>query len=105
MKNLIKFIFSFQFSKLLIIFETSIVAYLTYEGVSMAKMCIAKSFTGSLPWVATMVTSAWAAYGVSVAHYYSKGKAEQVKKIEMFGSEMPINNIDYGGDDEDGESI
>lgn len=94
MKNLINFIFSFQFSKLLIIFETLIVAYLTYEGVSMAKMCILNSFSGSLPWVATMVTSAWAAYGVSAAKYYSKGQAEQIAKIERFGIETPMAQFD-----------
>lgn len=94
MKNLINFIFSFQFSKLLIIFETLIVAYLTYEGVSMAKMCILNSFSGSLPWVATMVTSAWAAYGVSCSFYYNKSRNEQIAKIERFGIETPMAQFD-----------
>lgn len=85
--RLIKFIFSFQFSKLIIIFETGIVSFLTYEGVQMAKMCIYNNFSGSLPWIATMVSAAWAAYGTSTAFYYNKGKAEQLKKIEMTGSE------------------
>lgn len=100
MKNLINFIFSFQFSKLLIIFETLIVAYLTYEGVTMAKMCIMNSFSGSLPWVATMVTSAWAAYGVSSAWYYQKSKCEQIAKIEKFGIETPMAQFDGQSNDD-----
>lgn len=31
---------------------------------------------GTLPWIATMVTAAWGAYGTSAACYYAKGKAE-----------------------------
>lgn len=93
MKNFIHFIFSFQFSKLLILFETIIVTYLTYEGMQMAKMCVLNNFSGTLPWIATMVTSAWAAYGVSSSFYYNKSCKEQVKKIEMFGVETPIAKI------------
>lgn len=92
--RLVKFIFSFQFSKLLILFETAIVTYLTYEGVTMAKLCIANNFNGSLPWIATMVSAAWAAYGTSTAFYYNKGKAEQLKKIEMTGSEYSYSTVE-----------
>lgn len=81
------FVFSFQFSKLLILFETFIVAYLTRAGVHLAWGCIDAGFTSSLPWVASMISCAWAAYGVSAAFYYNKSKAEQVKKIEKTGSE------------------
>lgn len=59
-------------------------------------MCIQNGFNGSLPWVVTMVSTAWAAYGTSAAFYYNKSKAEQTKKIEMTGSEYStkINCLD-----------
>lgn len=37
-----------------------------------------------------MMSCAWAAYGVSVAFYYNKSKAEQVKKIEATGKEYEV---------------
>ena len=91
-KKVMKFIFSFQFSKLLILFETFIVSFLTYKGITIAELCVINQFSGSLPWIATMVASAWGAYGVSVSFYYNKGKVEQVAKIEKFGIESPILN-------------
>lgn len=87
LKALVRFIFSFQFSKLLILFETAIVAYLTYKSVYLAELCIVNQYSGSLPWIATMLGCAWGAYGTSVAFYYQKSKSEQLKKIEMTGSE------------------
>jgi len=86
-KRFLAFVFSFQFSKLLIIFETCIVAYLTRAGVHLAWACIGAGFTSSLPWLASMISCAWAAYGVSAAFYYNKSKAEQVEKIKSTGSE------------------
>ena len=91
MRKLINFVFSFQFSKLIILFETIIVAYLTYKGVYLAELCIVNQYAGSLPWIATMLISAWGAYGVSVGFYYNKGKAEQIAKIEKTGSEYSNN--------------
>ena len=34
---------------------------------------------GTLPWIATMVTAAWGAYGASAAFYYNKAKAENTE--------------------------
>lgn len=67
------------------------VAFLTYKGIGLAELCIINQFSGSLPWVATMVTAAWSAYGVSVSFYYQKSKSEQLMKIEMTGSEYSVN--------------
>jgi len=55
LKRFLAFVFSFQFSKLLILFETAIVAYLTRAGIHLAWGCINKGFNSSLPWVATMM--------------------------------------------------
>lgn len=60
---------------------------LTMRGLDIAELCVINQYSGSLPWITTMVTAAWGAYAVSSAFYYSKSKAEQLKKIEMTGSE------------------
>ena len=43
----------------------------------MAKFAVESGFMGTLPWIATMVTAAWGAYGTSAACYYAKAKAEK----------------------------
>lgn len=96
LKAVVDFIFSYQFSKILMLIETFLVLYITKEGFELARLCIENQFTGSLPWIATMVTFAWGAYTASAASYYHKGKAEQVAKIEKFGVESPIVGIDTG---------
>ena len=59
-------------------------------------LCIVNEYTGGLPWISTMVSSAWVAYGTSVSFYYNKGKAEQVAKIDKIGIEAPAVGIDTG---------
>ena len=68
-----------SFSKLLLLLESAIVLYTTYEGFALAKMAVAAAFAGTLPWIATMVTAAWGAYGTSAACYYAKAKAENTR--------------------------
>ena len=65
-----------SFSKLLLLLESGIVLYTTYEGFALAKFAVASGFMGTLPWIATMVTAAWGAYGTSAACYYAKAKGE-----------------------------
>jgi len=65
-----------SFSKLLLLLESAIVLYTTYQGFGIAKLAIELGFMGTLPWIATMVTAAWGAYGTSAACYYAKAKAE-----------------------------
>ena len=56
-----------SFSKLLLLLESAIVLYTTYQGFGIAKLAIELGFMGTLPWIATMVTAAWGAYGTSAA--------------------------------------
>lgn len=65
-----------SFSKLLLLLESAIVLYTTYQGFGIAKLAIELGFMGTLPWIATMVTAAWGACGTSAACYYAKAKAE-----------------------------
>ena len=48
LKRAFKFVFSFHFGKFLMLLLTTIVSYLTYEGVVIAKMCIIHGYTGAL---------------------------------------------------------
>lgn len=64
------------FSKLLLLLESAVVLYTTYQGFALARLAVGAGFTGSLPWIAAMVTAAWGAYGTSAACYYGKSKAE-----------------------------
>lgn len=45
----------------------------------LAFLCVFKGYTGSLPWLAAMVSFPWAAYGVSQVYYYKKSLAENTK--------------------------
>ena len=65
-----------SFSKVLLVLESAIVLYTTYQGFALARLAVAADFAGTLPWIAAMVTAAWGAYGTSAACYYSKAKAE-----------------------------
>lgn len=47
-----------SFSKLLLLLESGIVLYTTYEGFALAKFAVESGFMGTLPWIATMVTAA-----------------------------------------------
>lgn len=71
----------FQFSKLIILFETLLLGYLTYHGVQLGYLCVERGFSGSLAFVTTLLSCAWGAYGTSVAFYYNKAKAENQLKI------------------------
>ena len=72
-----------SFSKLLLLLESAIVLYTTYQGFGIAKLAIELGFMGTLPWIATMVTAAWGAYGTSAACYYAKAKGIYEKGVEL----------------------
>ena len=64
------------FSKLLLLVESAIVLYSTVAGFRLSFLAVQTGFVGSVPWVTTMLTAAWSAYGTSAAFYYQKAKAE-----------------------------
>ena len=72
----------FEFSKLIIVFETILVALVSWKVLNYAEMCIISQYMGSLAFLTTMITAVWSAYGVSVSFYYNKAKAENVPKIQ-----------------------
>ena len=77
-----KSIKKFEFSKLIIVFETILVALVSWKVLAYAEMCIMSQYMGTLAFLTTMITAVWSAYGVSVSFYYNKAKAENVPKIQ-----------------------
>lgn len=73
-----------EFSKLILIFETILVGYVSYKVLGFVDTAINTGFEGSLPYLTTFITAVWAAYGASVSFYQNKSAKENVKKIEMF---------------------
>lgn len=69
-----------EFSKLIIIQESVLVWISTFKLLNFAEISIANGYMGSLPYITTLVGAIWAAYGVSVAFYYNKAKAENLNK-------------------------
>lgn len=67
---------------MILIFETILVAYVSYRVLGFVDIAITTQFTGSLPYLTTFISAVWAAYGASVSFYQNKSARENVKKIE-----------------------
>lgn len=72
----------FEFSKLILLFETALVAVVSWRVLNFVEMAIVTGYTGSLPYLTTFISAVWAAYGASVSFYQQKSGKENVKKIE-----------------------
>ena len=71
-----------EFSKLILLFETVLVGYVSYRVLGFVETAIATQYDGSLPYLTTFISAVWAAYGASVSFYQNKSGKENVKKIE-----------------------
>lgn len=92
MKDFLNKLSHFQFSKLIILFETILVAYTSYKIIEFTGLAIANDFTGSLPYLTTFLGVLFAAYGVSVSFYYQKSSKENLAKINN-AHELHLNTI------------
>ena len=45
------------FSKLLLLLESAVVLYTTYEGFALARLAVGYGYLGTLPWVAATVSA------------------------------------------------
>lgn len=72
-----------EFSKLILLFETILVGYVSYRVLGFVETAISLNYTGTLPYLTTFITAVWAAYGASVSFYQNKSGKENVKKIEV----------------------
>lgn len=71
-----------EFSKLILLFETALVGYVSHRVLGFVAAAIETQFEGSLPYLTTFISAVWAAYGASVSFYQNKSGKENVKKIE-----------------------
>ena len=99
-----------EFSKVLLIQESALLWVLTLSFIGLAFYCIFCGYTGSLPWLAAMISFPWTAYGVSQVFYYKKSTVENSKDGIKFESVMAevnamysnsIPQIDWGIDEEE----
>lgn len=70
-----------EFSKLILVFETVLVAYVSHRVLGFVGRAIELDYTGSLPYLTTFISAVWAAYGTSVSFYQSKSGKENIKKL------------------------
>lgn len=68
-----------EFSKVLLIQESMLIWITTLLCIGLAFFCIINGFTSSLPWISSIIVSAWGAYGVSQVFYYKKSIVENSK--------------------------
>ena len=90
----------FEFSKLILVFETVLVAYVSHRVLGFVGRAIELDFTGGLPYLTTFISAVWAAYGTSVSFYQSKSGKENIKKIENTVA-VPYVDTDYGYENDD----
>lgn len=80
-----------EFSKSLLIQESVLIWITTLFCLGLGSYCIYQQYLGSLPWISSIIVSAWTAYGVSQAMYYRKSMAENTNggvKYESVISEI-----------------
>ena len=88
-----------EFSKKLLVQESALIWMLTIAFIILAFLCVAKDYTGGLPWLSVTLTGAWAAYGVSQAMYYNKSRAENTAGGIVYEAARGSNFVvDEGGE-------
>lgn len=65
-----------EFSKQLIKDIRMLLWIVTVGGLALAVICIFMGFTGSLPWISSMVGLPWAAHGVVCSFYLNMAKSD-----------------------------
>lgn len=77
-----------EFSKVLLIQESILIWIISIAFIILAFYCVMFGYIGDLPWLTTMVTFPWGAYGVSQAFYYKKSERENTRGGIKFESMM-----------------
>lgn len=65
-----------QFSKRLIRDTRPLLWIVTISGILLAFLCVRLGYTGSLPWISSMVGLPWAAHGTVCAFYLNMAKSD-----------------------------
>jgi hypothetical protein len=72
-----------EFSKLILLFETFLVAVVSGFVLWFCYLSITLDYNGSLGYLTAMIGAVWTAYGGSISVYQNKSGKENVKKIEF----------------------
>ena len=78
-----------EFSKLILLFETVLVGYVSHRVLEFTGQAISLGYTGGLPYLTTFITAVWTAYGASVSFYQQKSAKENVVKIQTSANRTP----------------
>lgn len=89
-----------EFSKRLIVDIRALLWLVTVGCLGLAFVCVWLGYTGSLPWIATMVGLPWAAHGTVCSFYLNMAKSDhsegsitfEAAKADNFGVKPEINN-------------
>lgn len=85
-----------QFSKKLVKDTRPLLWIVTISGIALAFICVWRGYTGSLPWISSMVGLPWAAHGTVCAFYLNMAKSDhraggitfEAAKAKSFASEI-----------------
>ena len=83
-----------EFSKLILLLETALTAYVSWRVLGFVEQAIAGDLTGGLPYLTTFIPAVWTAYGAAVSFYQNKSAKENVKKIEAAMAANPDPDSD-----------
>jgi len=67
-----------EFSKVLLIQESILIWISTIAVLILSYICILNDYSSNIPWLVTLITAIWGAYGVSAGFYYNKAKKENI---------------------------
>lgn len=79
-----------QFSKLILLIESALVFWTTWRTFGVVCMAIEQNYAGTMPYLTTLISAVWAAYGTSVSFYYNKAKAENKIKLTTLPDDRDI---------------
>lgn len=89
-----------DFSKRLISDIRWLLWVVTLGGIVLAAYCVRKGYTGSLPWLSTMVGLPWTAHGVVCSFYLNMAKSDHSEGGITFESAKASNfEMDAGSDE------
>lgn len=76
MPKKIKFL---NFGQIIMTIMTFLVAYSTLKAFYLAELSITLGFTGSLPWITTLITAIWGGFSTAWSFFIVKEKAENLQ--------------------------
>ena len=83
----------FEFSKLVVYIMLALVAWISYKVIGFAEIAIQTQYTGSLPFLTTMISAVWAACGTVLSFAFNKHKEEnKIKLRSTFTSEEYVSD-------------